>query len=303
MKRKLFGSFLLVAVCAASAQVVLGQRPSATPTRDDIVRENLERRMNTMRNLDALARWQTQAGRRQGIASRYYKPVLSPELEEQRKASDAVLRVYRELLSLPDTGVVKLVAQKDCGDLRKRKELIKCHQGNSNIREFANAFSFREKRRTVFGRSDLAVAAGYFVAGRRAVQTLLVDLGVRELGILTPDSKEISYLFDFVPGETSEQMDAQYLDLKKGLTVTNFEDGSAGERRNYSKAAEIVRDHVYALRTIAYRGEASEPSGKDADVVIIFRAVETDGNGGTTIVWREIARGEGMIMKMGEDRE
>ena len=285
--------FLLLSMASSSLH---SQVADDSRTSEAIVRENLEQRMNNMRNLDSLAR-QTGRATEADMKGRYFRPELTGELKEQLEVNPSAIAAYSDILGQPNTGAVRLVAQKDCTGIKRESKLANCYQENSNIREFANAYSFRERKRTIFGRSDIALSRGFIIAGRHSVQTILVDLGTLEIGLLTPESPEVSYLFGFAPLSDPAGMDAQYDELKNGLTVANFVDGSIAGRLTYSKAARIVPDRVYGIRAIAYRSPDSSPGEKDADVVVVFKIVETDDEGGATVVWREISRKEGLIMR------
>lgn len=303
MKWKVSRFAVLTAAFCFSALVVGAQNPPSNPqrrTEADIVRDNLEQRMNNMRNLDALARKQAEMDSREALKTRYFRPEMTEDLRERMEVDPESLTEYSDLLASPDAGALKLIAQKECGKTRNFKKATDCYQENANVREFANSYSFREKERTIFGKADIGVTADHFVAGRHSVQTLLVDLGERDLEGITADSALIGYLFSFLPLESAKGMDAQFEDLRRGLTVTNFENGTAGERFTYSKAAKISAGHVYALRTIAYRGEGSEPLPKDVDVAVVFRVIDLH-DGAVTIIWKEISRGPGLVMKLSED--
>lgn len=282
---------LLIASYSAYSQVADDRR-----SREAIVRENLEQRMNNMRNLDSLAR-KTGRTAEADMKTRYFRPELTKELEEQLEVDPSAIDAYRGIFDQPNTGAVRLIAQKDCTGIKRERKLADCYQENSNIREFANAYSFREQKRTVFGRSDIALSRGFIIAGRHSVQTILADLGTSDIGRLTPESPEIAYLFGFVPRSDPAGMDAQYDELKNGLTVANYDNGRIGEKQTYSKAARILPDRVYAIRAIAYRSPDSSPGEKDADVIVVFKIVETDDEGGATIVWRELSRKEGLTMR------
>lgn len=304
MKKRLASSTIVLAVIGLCTFGIVAQNPPTRPdrpTQSDIVKDNLERRMNTMRNLDTLARKQAEVDRREELKTRYFKPELSDELRKRMEVAPDVLQTYGDFLSRPATGVLKLIPQKDCTRIERLSKATECYQENANIREYANAFSFREKLHTLFGRSDIGITSKYLVGARHSVQTMIVDLGNLDLSAVNRDSAEINFLFSFVPEESSKGMDAQFDDLKNGMTVASFENGAVGRTRNYSKVAKIEPGHVYAFRSIAYRGETTEPLEKDADVVVVFKVVANEDDGDTTIVWKELSRKPGMVMKMSEE--
>lgn len=286
--------FLLLSLFPA---VFAAQQPPTQPTREDIMRENLERRMNTMRNLDTLARKQAELDRGTAPKTRYYRPELTKDLEKRIEIDESLRARYASTLSMAGTGIVRLVEQADCSGIKKASKAVDCYQGNANIREFANAYSFRERSRTHFGSSDIAAAKGYFVGGRRSVQTILVSLQGAELAEVSAETPELAYLFEFKPAEDAGGMDSQFEDLRAGMTVANFKDGRLSGKVTYSKAAAIQPGGTYALRAIGYRSAELAPGDKDADVIVVFRVIESDGRGGATILWREISRKPGMVMR------
>lgn len=301
MNKRLASSVMLFIVTGLCTLVAGAQTPPSQPTQSDIIRENLERRMNTMRNLDTLARKQAEVDQREELKTRYFRPELTDELRDKLEVDAKVKQAYGDLLSRPGAGALKLLPQKDCSRIERLSKATDCYQQNANIREFANAFSFRENRHTLFGKSDIGITGKYIVGGRHSVQTMIVDLGEIELDAVGADSAEIDFLLSFKPDGSAKGMDAQFDELKNGMTVASFENGVAGPTRNYSKVAKIDAGHVYAFRSIAYRGETTEPAPKDVDVVIVFKVVGQDGDGTTTIVWKELSRKPGMVMTLSEE--
>lgn len=289
-------AILLGAICPA-----FGQGIPSRPSTGEIVQDNLERRINDMRNLDVLSR-RTAAKERQAVKERYYLPELTDDLVRRRTVPQSVLVNYSKVLKQSNSGAVRLLFPPDCSRVTRISRLTKCYQENANIRGFANAYSFRENKRAVFARSDIALSEKYLFAGRHSVQTLLVSLGNADLAAIGRDSPEVSFLFAFRPAEDPKGMDAQFAELVNGLTIAAFDGDTETGRRTYSKMALVERGCTYALRSIAYRPEGEDPLPKDADVVVVFKLVERSGSG-ATIVWKEIARGEGVQMKKDEERE
>lgn len=291
-----------VILALAAIVTAAGQGVPTTPTREDVVRDNLERRMNDMRNLDVLSR-RTAAERREAVRAQYFRPELTKDLERRRTVDDSVLTRFAEFLKAPGTGAVTLIAQSDCRRYSKVSKLEDCYQENANIREYANAYSFRENKRAVFAQSDLGLSGEYLIAARHSVQTLLVFLGRKDVADIDLSSREISFLFDFRPSQDPALMDVQFNDLANGLTVAEFDGDRITGKQNYSKAAKLQEGAVYALRSIAYRPEGAEPLGKDADVVVVFKVVALTSSGEVTIVWKELSRSPGVVMTRGEQED
>ena len=292
-------SFISVLFAGAAVGVGIAQSAPTQPTREDIMRDNLEQRMNNMRNLDTLARKQAELEKAKPPKARYYAPELTKELERRLEIGGSLRERFAAFLAKPGTGLLRLIEQSDCSGIKKASKAADCYQENANIREFANAYSFRARERVHFGSSDLAIAKGHLVGGRRSVQTILVALKETELDAVGPDTSELAYLFEFRPAEDAPGMDAQFEDLRTGMTVANFSAGGLLNKLTYSKTASVEPGAVYALRAIGYRSGTVAAGDKDSDVVIVFKVVETDGSGAATILWRELDRKPGVVMKEG----
>jgi len=289
----------LLTGCAAAAVLLapLNGQGTPRPNPPNEVRENLEQRMNTMRNLDTLARREAEMANRENLRARIYRPVLSKSLQRRLEIPPELVSAHGELLASGEAGIVTLVAQAKCDKFKRISKLADCYQENANIREYANAFSFREMKRVIYGKSDIGVSGDFLVGGRHSVQTMIVALEQTTFADLSPDSEEISYLFNFRPFNTPEGMDQQYEDIRLGLSVANYSNGSIGSKLTYAKTAKIEKGKVYALRAIAYRSSQSSSTEKDHDVIVALKVLDIDDDGGATILWRVIERKPGQIMK------
>lgn len=275
--------------------VAYSQGINSPPSRDDIIRDNLERRMNTMRNADTLAR-RNSASSREAVKARYFRPVLDKDLRRRIKIDPKTTERHKQFLASTGSGITRIVSPENCGSIRKLRKLAKCYQRNANVREFANAYSFRESRRTVFARSDIAVSGEYLVAGRHSVQTLLAYLGNIEINDVSEASKGIRYLLAFRPKILADEIDKQFAMLDNGVTVASYSDGEAGTSFTYSKRCRIRKNGTYAIRSIAYRPTGNEPLPKDQDVIVIFKVLGEAENGAVTILWKELVRSTGREM-------
>jgi hypothetical protein len=162
--------------------------------------------------------------------------------------------------------------------------------------EYANGYSFRESKRAVFARSDVALGGDFFVAGRHSVQAIIVDLGDAAIGELKIDSPGVSYLNSIKPSSSEKKIDEEFSLYKNGLTIASFSNG-AEKKFSFGKISKIEIDRTYAMRSIAYRPQGAEALPKDRDVIVVLRVVKRDKDGATTLVWRELSRGTGLEMK------
>jgi hypothetical protein len=300
--KKIAISCLASLLCLFATAETNSQTPgiNSPPTRSDIIRDNLEDRMNTMRNNGSLSR-QTPEQLREYARTKYYSPVKSEELLEALEIDPALTAGFQNFLQTPNTGVFKFLPLPDCSKLRNLKKLEECYQDNANIREFANAFSFREGEMTVFARADLATNKGYILTGRHSVQTILVNLGDVPLEDLTLNSAGISYLTNFKPAAYAKQMDEEFDMFNNGVTVGDYRDGKIAGSYTYGKVTRIEENRTYALRSIAYRPESATLLGKDRDIVVVFRILDADKDGAVTILWKELNRTDGMVMKYADE--
>ncbi len=263
--------------------------------------DQIERRMSNLGILDKIVRDEAARDKERNAKSRLHRPILTKDLIREMEVNETLLNGFQLLLSAEGTGVVKLLNFQDCGKKRDSSGRAKCLQDNVNIREFANSFSFRESKRSVFARSDLSIFGGYLVTGRHSVQTLIVDLGDIPLEQIGLDTDGIGYLIDFVPGESEDTIDSEYDFISNGVTVVSYKDWGKNRRFNYGKLARLADETAYAVRAISYRPEGSEALPKDQDVIVAFRVVDVDKNSAATIVWKELRRTTGKVMMAAPD--
>jgi len=284
---------LVIGVCFLF--VISAYARQVPQTTADRSQNDLERRMSNIGLSGAAASREAVQARRAKLFGRKYRAELTDRFKQRMAIDQSLSNKFEKDMAAGRTGLVKLISPLDCKKAETEGKLLKCLQENANILEFANGFSFRETKRSVFARSDVALGGEYFVTGRHSVQTIIVDLGDKPLDELTVDSQGISHLVSFKPSDQEKKVDEEFLLYKNGLTVASFATGKE-QKFNFGKVSKIVPNTTYALRTVAYRPPGVEPLPKDKDVLVVFRVVKVDEKGDTTILWREESRTEGLVM-------
>jgi hypothetical protein len=278
-------------VCLAAA-VAQGFPPVS---QDDRKQDDLERRMSNMGLSGKIAGQEAAEARRETIMKRSYPPKMDERFQERITIEQSLNDFYEKNLRNSGWGIVKLISPVDCSLVKTESRLGNCLQENANILEFANAFSFRESKRNVFARSDLALAGDFLVTGRHSVQTIIVSLGDTPIESLTIDSPGITHLASFRPSTQEKDIDGEFQLYKNGLTVASFETGSE-IKHSFGKVSKVIENTTYAVRSVAYRPVNAEPLGKDKDIITVFRIVKKYEDGAITILWRELARNDGLVM-------
>jgi hypothetical protein len=122
-------------------------------------------------------------------------------------------------------------------------------------------------------------------------QGILVNLGPAEIGAVDQSHEALRYLVDFQPEQEGRAAQKQFLQIMRGVRVGGFD---------YKKALPATENSTYALRVVAYRGSIYRRMGgykfdlldgdKRIDVMLAFRVLSKDADGGITLLWREISR-------------
>ena len=296
MKRNLvfllIGGFCLVNVLQVKAQQTPQQQRTSQEQRMENERKVQETTDRALWNLGNLKPTEQPKPNRVIKAS-----TTRPRLQINR----ADLSVYESFLKSPDTGIFKLLPFAECSPFNNtakakssgksnREESLRqhrCNEENEIIKNFANAYSFRDKKNTSWDLSDIAFEKNFIVGTKSAVQTILVDLGDVALENLTLDSEGMTYLVDFKSGETVEEIMNQYEEIKKGITIGKYK---------YGKWLSAQENKTFALRSIAYESKATLV-GKPDDVIVGFRIIRREEDGTVTILWKELSRKNGIKIK------
>lgn len=300
MKRK---ALVLVIGALACGLFSLNARAQASSTNE----RDLTRRMQDMRALEGYAR--RLGDKDQKIADSMQTPEVDKATREKIKQMRAInptdVARYRSFLNDQKTGIFKLFPDIGC----VTKNVIRVDgECTSFVPESAD-FSFRTIAYTHPYYHDLALKNGEFVSKGFFSEAFLVSLGDVPIEGVTAASRGIRYLSDLEPGNSVAAVRETLVQLKLGIDHDGY---------HYSNATTPAKDTTYGLRVSAFRIANTLPPvaagismmelkflslarDKRDDILIVFRVIRKDDNGGLTIVWKELARKEAAKLKFRKD--
>lgn len=207
--------------------------------------------------------------------------------KKQITLSESVKSQYTDFLKSPNTGIVKILAEKACvADNSKKVKSItaiieKCPfnfiNGNGKF------FSFRRNDYSSSKLADIGIHEGMLFSLGILNQGILANIGDVPLDQISLSTKGVEYLSKFVPHPKIEDSDKQYAEFEKGVVADNI---------TYQKVLPAEVGKTYVLRVAAYEVEKYAEIKNDLrkDVIIAFKLVEKDEEGNMTLVWRELQR-------------
>ena len=207
---------------------------------------------------------------------------------------------YSTFLKARNTGLTRLIPKFDC----RTNQIIYVEGDCAGYVPNGWIYSFREDYYAASAAwSDLRLDGKNLIADGFLTQGILVELGDIELDELNPESDGIKYLSEFVPGATLAEAKTQTSAFKNGVESDGF---------RYSNSTSFSLNSTYALRSIAYKskrkvkfeikngkpvwsgdpGYSGLSSDVRKDVLIVFRVIREEENGGITLLWKEILRND-----------
>lgn len=229
---------------------------------------------------------------------------------EERKRIEALtapnpedLSKHAEFLKMRDTGLIRLIPDFGC----KNKLIVYAEGECAGFVPNGWLFSFRTNYYAELPfMFDLRLDNKMLIADGFLTQGIFVALGDVELGQLNLFSDGIQFLNDFEPAAGLADAKKQSSEFSEGIQSDNFE---------YTNKLEFELNSTYALRSVAYKsdrkpkiseektpvskskGTASDDrrfefvkADKRADVIIVFKVVRQEDNGGVSVLWRELSR-------------
>ena len=264
---------------------------------------DLERRMQDMRALDSYSRRQSDKDRRDLEA---FNP---PELDKKTKERIRQMRMfetrdierYRAFLAGEKTGIFKLFPAYNCVSAN----VIKIDGDCANFVPETSDFSFRAVSYTNSLYHDIGFETSGLLTDAFFSQGILTALGDVPIENVDRNTAGLKFLFDVTPESNMTGAKRSRKLFEKGINDGGF---------RYSTNVEPVENMTFALRMIAYRVANSLPAisghstmnelkfksldmDKRDDIIIAFRLVRKDQNGGLTIVWKELDRKEAPKIK------
>ena len=220
-------------------------------------------------------------------AARLYRDATRKELKElSPNASD--LRAYREFLSMPKTGLIRLTNDPGCdGGTNVVVATDECLR--YSMPGGGSSYSFRTDGYRIRRLADLTFSAGLLEGRGVLSHSIMVALGNVDLEKVTLKTPGMGYLVTFAPEVEFEKARQIDLDLMSGVSFDGFV---------YRRSVPAIEGVTYALRSIAYKGKyyrAVEGFAyneldfdKRRDITVAFRIVRRDDDGSVTILWKRL---------------
>lgn len=265
--------------------------------------EDLDQRMENMRLLDQKLRTLSQAESRSMDQPKLDKKERE-RVKQMRMINGEHVRAFDTLLQDPRNGVVKIFPNFDCVTSKTIRVDGQC----ADFVPESSDFSFRHKAYTTFlyhdigYEKDLLISRGFFSQG------MIVSLGDVDIAGVGLESAGVKYLASIVPATSPNEAKA---------AIAKFAVGFEADGKTFRDGVEAAENTVYAVRVIAYKlGNTLSPPtqstsmeemkllslnyDKRDDIIVVFRVVRKEKNGGLTVVWRELQRKEAPKLKFGK---
>lgn len=213
-----------------------------------------------------------------------------PTREQKRMlAPDEKHRIrYAAILEQPRSGLIRLMPDIGCTE---NAYIIRADEKCLKFIPESAFYSFREKEHTIELLADIRFRNGYLITDGILSQGIMVNLGPTDVAAVDDSHRGLRYMIDFEPASDDPGAQKQFLQIMRGVKSDGF---------HYKKALPVSENSTYALRVIAYRGNIYRRMGryrfdlldgdKRIDVLLAFRVLSKDADGGITLLWREISR-------------
>lgn len=199
---------------------------------------------------------------------------------------------FGSFLKQEKTGLIKLLPNAECvSDLSVVAAADNCLK--YAFPGAGAAYSFRTSDYRIDRLSDLIFDGESFLSNGVWSQGIIVAVGDVPLEQLNLQNRALKYLIDFQPSMDQAKAGEDQQKLINGVKANGF---------TYAQALGAVENMTYALRSIAYRGNFyREYKGlvydelsydKRKDIVVAFKVIEKDSDGGVTILWKELSSKE-----------
>jgi hypothetical protein len=288
----------LLSMLFIGVSFVFGQAPTPRPTpmtaaqaqprRDNNVQSPLNQ---TRLNANGAAIPQREIIRinnvRKDVEKQLYRKPTKSEL--QNILVDAGLfEKYKVFLESKNTGLIRLVPDLDCS-LSDRVLVTSEYCSKYSMPGNGAAYSFRTGHYRIKRLADLFFKENYFYSGGSYIESVMANLGDKDISLLTLNSEGVKEITELTPVKEVEFLKDTLERLKKGLMVNSI---------LYSNRVSAGKDSTYILRSIAFdtknfisvNGYTYDEFHYDKrrDVVIAFRVVEKNNDGSVVILWKEL---------------
>ncbi|HEY2847764.1 MAG TPA: hypothetical protein VGI80_08095 [Pyrinomonadaceae bacterium] len=252
--------------------------------------------MSDMRALDTVMRQQSEKDR-----AAIQKLVSPPELDKKTKDRIRQMRTlnaadveqYRTFLAQPGTGIFKIFPSYECSS----ENVIRVDTDCAKWVPESSDFSFRQGVYTTRLYHDIGLEKVAIIADAFFTQGLMTTLGDVPIETTTLDTAGIAFLSRFRAASTPAAAKQSAAEIERGISTDGF---------RYGMTVEPTVNTTYAIRSISYSlGNSLPPltieSGlnemklhsldldKRQDVIVVFRVIRMEENGGLTLVWKQLA--------------
>lgn len=249
-----------------------------------------------------------QNGRTTQIPIRRTPPLTQSQkeiLDEERKNTQIVLEKlqapaiyyekYKDFLKSDTNRLVRIYADLNCdkGKTVSVSELERCSEAIP-VLGGGSQYSFRTGNHTnrySEGWWDLHFTGRKLELGSEFVQAVATEIGDIDLAKLRLNSAAFSFLKNYKPAKTTNDLKEQKKLLAEGVRYDGF---------TYSNLIPAKINSTYILRSIAYyldneqvyrirrRSDLPYSTGKGVDITVAFRIVGTEPDGSLILLWREL---------------
>lgn len=224
---------------------------------------------------------------RKAITDQYRKP--NKEESELLKVSLADKERHAVFLRQPETGLIRLAADLKCADNTKvvvaTPDCLKYTMPGAG-----SSYSFRTENYRIQRLADLIYTDNTFQVTGALTHGFLVKIGDVPLEKVGLQTEGLKYLVDFRPTTDYEEAKKIADAFVKGVTSDGF---------IYRRGLSADDNTTYVLRVVAYKGRLNRAVqgitynefdfDKRNDVIVAFRIVSRDADGGVTILWKKLA--------------
>jgi hypothetical protein len=292
MRLALFG---IIAIVLVGGLATTAAAQGAANERD------LTRRMQDMRGLEPYSKMRSQKDRRE--RARELETLLPPALDQAAKERQHRMRMplTRDVERYKDffadgkkTGIFRIVPDFDCVS----KNVVKVGSECKGFVPETSDFSFRLVAYTNRIYHDIAFDHDALISDSFFSQGILTSLGDVPIEKVDLESEGLTYLREFKPDDSIESAKKTARKIELGMDTDGF---------HYASSVSPSENTTYALRSIAYgyggsplvltsdstmteiKFKSFEMDSRD-DVIVVFRIVRKEVDGGLTVVWKELSR-------------
>ena len=203
---------------------------------------------------------------------------------------------YSNVLSLPDTGIFRLVPDPGCFD---NPRIVKADPKCLEAVPMGAFYSFRRREHAPEIFADLRVERGMLITDPILAQGLITDLGDVPVESVTLETPGLAFIRNYRPSPNSREALRQFNQIIAGVRSDGF---------LYAKSKPAREGTTFALRVTAYRASLLRSyrwgrydvmsEDKRVDILVAFRVVSVGPDGSLTLVWRQLEKKQSPKLKV-----